>query len=109
MSERTPIQTPFGRDAWTKRPIAPGQVPGEPRAVRWEVDTGATPTGPVRTAPGTLGPLLEYGVLTRVVVEPGAVTTWLVEGQDWVDQGPRIRDAVNRSLDLDGWAVADSV
>lgn len=102
---REPIQTPFGRDAWKKRPIAPGPVEGEPRAVRWEVATGAAPAGVVVTAPGTFGPLIQYGVLSRVVVEDGAVTTWLAEGQEWVDQGPRIRDALNSALDLEGWQV----
>lgn len=102
---REPISLPFGREAWKRRPIEPGPVDGEPRAVRWSVATGDLPVGRVTSAPGTLGPLLEYGVLTRVDVEADAVVTWLIEGQDWLDQGPRIRDAINSAIDLDGWVV----
>ena len=73
--------------------------------MRWVVPFEDLPVGEVTSAPGTIGPLLEYGVLTRVVLEAGAVVTWLREDQSWTDQGPRIRDAVDAALDLDGWEV----
>ena len=65
----------------------------------------ALPAGRVIAAPGTLGPLLEYGVLTRAFVEPGGVWTWLAPGLSWTDHGPRIRDAVSVAVDLDGWRI----
>ena len=89
-----------------RRSIEPTAVEGEPRAVRWVVETGGLPPGEVDAAPGTLGPLLQYGVLTRVVLEAGAVVTWLADGHEWTDHGPRIRDAVNTAIDLDGWITA---
>lgn len=89
-----------------KRAIHPQPVPGEPRAIRWvtEVDL---PVGEVRKAPGTLGPILEYGVLTRMMVERGGVWTWLSEEHTWTDHGPRVRDAVSAALDLEGWEITD--
>ncbi|TRY18048.1 hypothetical protein FOJ82_08275 [Tessaracoccus rhinocerotis] len=89
-----------------RRPIEPTAVEGEPQAVRWVVDTGELGVGEVDAAPGTLGPLLQYGVLTRVVLEDGAVVTWLADDHTWTDHGPRIRDAVNVAIDLEGWALA---
>ena len=90
-----------------RRPIHPEAVPGEPRAVRWVVDTGDLTVGEVTSAPGTLGPLMQYGVLTRMFVERGGIWTWLAEGQTWTEHGPRIRDAINAALDLPGWDVAE--
>jgi len=77
---------------------------GPDGAVRWVTDV-ALPAGRVLAAPGTLGPLLEYGVLTRAFVEPGGVWTWLAPGLSWTDHGPRIRDAVSVAVDLDGWRI----
>lgn len=79
---------------------------GEPQAVRWVLETGSLGVGEVTTAPGTLGPLMQYGVLTRVVLEEGAVVTWLADGHTWTDHGPRIRDAVTTAVDLDGWITS---
>ncbi|MFT3888385.1 MAG: NifU family protein [Arachnia sp.] len=85
-----------------KRAIHPQSAPDG--AVRWVTEV-ALPTGRVEAAPGTLGPLLEYGVLTRVYVEPRGVWTWLAPGHSWTDHGPRIRDAVAAAVDLDGWRI----
>lgn len=103
------------------RPIHPQSVTGEPQALRWVTDTGDVPVGEVVQAPGTLGPLLDYGVLTRVLVERGGVWTWLADGKDWTEHGPRIRDAIIAALnprtsparlpnnpDTDTWEVVDS-
>lgn len=87
-----------------KRAIHPQSIPGEPRAVRWVTDVDL-PVGEVTAAPGTLGPLMEYGVLTRVMVERGGVWTWLSEDRTWTEHGPRIRDAVAAAVDLDGWEI----
>ncbi len=89
-----------------KRAIHPESVPGEPRAIRWVTETGLG-AGRVLAAPGTVGPLLEYGVLTRILVEPQGVWTWLADGKTWTDHGPRIRDAVSAALTLDGWEISD--
>lgn len=89
-----------------KRAIHPQAVPGEPLAVRWVTETGL-PAGSVLSAPGTVGPLLEYGVLAKVFVDPKSVWTWLAEPQTWTENGPRIRDAVSAALDLDGWQISD--
>lgn len=87
-----------------KRTLHPQAIPGEPRAIRWVTDVDL-PVGRVVKAPGTIGPLLEYGVLTRIYVERGGVWTWLDESQTWTEHGPRIRDALGVSLELDGWQV----
>ncbi|HHT14169.1 MAG TPA: NifU family protein [Propionibacterium sp.] len=89
-----------------KRAIHPQSIPGEPRAVRWVTDVDL-PVGEVVKAAGTLGPLMEYGVLTKVMVERGGVWTWLAEDQSWTDHGPRIRDAVAAAVDLDGWEITE--
>ena len=79
-------------------------VEGEPRAVRW-VTTVDLPEGEVSRAPGGLGPLLEYGVLTRIVIEPDAILMWLAPGHSWPDHGSRIKDALLKGLRLEGWQV----
>lgn len=89
-----------------KRSIHPQSVPGASSAVRWVTDVDL-PVGSVISAPGTLGPLLQYGVLTRALVERGGVWTWLAPDQSWVEHGPRIRDAVSSALDLPGWEVEE--
>lgn len=88
------------------RALHPQAIPGEPRAIRWvtEVDL---PVGQVTAAPGTLGPLLEHGVLTKVLVEKGGVWTWLAEAHSWTDHGPRIRDAVAAAVELPGWEITE--
>ncbi|MDO5067895.1 MAG: NifU family protein [Propionibacteriaceae bacterium] len=87
------------------RPIHAQQVPGEPQAARWVVATGDLAVGEVRRAPGTLGPLLEYGVISRMLIEADGVWTWLAPGQTWLEHGPRIRGAITAALDLDGWEI----
>ncbi|MBB1510449.1 NifU family protein [Tessaracoccus sp. MC1756] len=88
------------------RAIHPQSIPGEPRAVRWVTDA-VLPVGQVLHAPGTLGPLLEYGVLTKAMVERRGVWTWLAEDRTWTEHGPRIRDAVAAAVDLEGWEVTE--
>lgn len=88
------------------RTIHPQAVPGEPRAVRWVTDVDL-PVGQVVAAPGTLGPLMEYGVLSQVMVERAGVWTWLSEGHTWTEHGPRIRDAVTAALELEGWEITE--
>lgn len=90
----------------TKRTLHPEAVPGDPQAVRWVTDIDL-PVGRVRRAPGTVGPLLEYGVVTQMLVERGGVWMWLAEGHAWIDQGPRIRTALGAALDLDGWEIEE--
>lgn len=89
----------------TPRPIHAQLVPGEPQAARWLVATDGLPVGEVRRAPGTLGPLLEYGVISRMLIEADGVWTWLAPDQSWPEHGPRIRSAITAALDLDGWEI----
>lgn len=87
--------------------IHPEAVTGEPRAVRWVTDVDL-PAGRVVTAPGTLGPLLSYGVIERILVERAGVWMWLAEGHSWAEHGPRLRDALVAALGLGGWEVDES-
>lgn len=86
-------------------PIHPETVPGEPQAVRWVVPTGGVSVGEVRRAPGTFGSMLEYGVISRALVEADGVWTWLEPDQSWAKVGPRVRDAIVSSLPEKGWEV----
>lgn len=88
------------------RTLHPQTVPGQPQAVRWVVDVDL-PVGRVVHAPGTVGPMLEYGVLTKVFVERGGVWTWLADGRTWTEHGPRIRDALAVAVDLPGWDIEE--
>lgn len=90
-----------------RKPIHPEAVTGEPQAIRWVVATGELPVGEVTRATGTLGPMMEYGVITRMFVERGSVWTWLSPEHTWIDHGPRIRDAVVAAIDIDGWDITD--
>lgn len=88
--------------------LHPQSVVGEPLALRWVTEVDHLPVGRVLAAPGTLGPLLEYGVLTKVFVERGGVWTWLDPARNWPEHGPRIRDAVATALELDGWVIEEN-
>lgn len=90
-----------------RRPIHPEAVTDEPQAIRWVIDTADLPVGEVLHAAGTLGPMMEYGVITRMFVEQGSVWTWLAPEHTWTDHGPRIRDAVVAAMDTDGWDITD--
>ena len=90
-----------------RKPIHPEAVGGEPQAIRWVVDTGELPVGEVLQAAGTLGPMMEYGVITRMFVERGSVWTWLAPQFTWTEHGPRVRDAVVAAVDADGWEITD--
>ena len=57
------------------------------------------PVGRVVKAPGTVGPLMDYGVLTKVLIERGGVWTWIAPDHTWTDHGPRIRDAIAAAVD----------
>lgn len=63
-----------------KRAIHPQAVADEPLAVRWVTDVDL-PVGRVLAAPGTVGPLLEFGVLTKLFVETDGVWAWLSPAQ----------------------------
>lgn len=91
----------------TATPIHPEAVPGEPRALHW-VTAVDLPAGRVVAAPGTLGPLLSYGVLERILVEGAGVWMWLADGYSWAEHGPRVRDALIAALALDGWEIDES-
>ena len=90
-----------------RKTIHPEAVTDEPQAIRWVIDTGELPAGEVLHAAGTLGPMMEYGVITRMFVEQGSVWTWLSPDHSWTDHGPRIRDAVVAAVDTDGWEITD--
>ncbi len=90
-----------------RRPIHPEAVTDEPQAIRWVIDTAGLAVGEVTRAGGTLGPLMEYGVITRMFVERGSVWTWLAPEYSWTDHGPRVRDAVVAAIDADGWDITE--
>lgn len=89
-----------------RRSIHPQAIPGEPQAIRWVTDVDL-PVGRVLKAGGTVGPMLEYGVLTKVFVERGGVWTWLDPARTWTEHGPRIRDAVKDAVDQPGWEIEE--
>lgn len=89
-----------------KRALHPQAVPGQPQAIRWVTDLDL-PVGRVVAAPGTVGPMLEYGVITKLFTEKGGVWTWLDPAQTWTEHGPRIRDAIAQAVDLEGWEVEE--
>ena len=86
-------------------PIHPEAVPGDPQAVRWVVPTGSVPVGEVRGAPGSFGSMLEYGVISRALVEADGVWTWIPSDQAWSRVGSKVRDALVASLGDEGWDV----
>lgn len=89
-----------------RRSIHPQAIPGEKQAIRWVTDLDL-PVGRVLEAGGTVGPMLEYGVLTKVFVERGGVWTWLDPARTWTEHGPRIRDAVAAAVDQPGWEIEE--
>lgn len=84
-----------------RREITPSKL--DEHTVLWVTDVAHLPRGDVARAPGTLGPLLDYGVLTRIVVDDAGVSTRLAEEHSWTDHGPRIREAVRAAVDIEGW------
>lgn len=90
-----------------RRPIHPEAVTDEPQAIRWVVDTAELAVGEVTHAAETLGPMMEYGVISRMFVERGSVWTWLAPERSWTDHGPRIRDAIVAAIDGTGWEITD--
>lgn len=90
-----------------RRAIHPQTSAADPQAVRWVTDTGDLPVGRVWRAPGTLGPLLEFGAIPQMFLEKGSVWTWLMPGKTWAEHGPRIRDAISAALELPGWQVEE--
>lgn len=80
-------------------------IPTEPGALRW-VTTATLQPGRLVGAPGELGVLLASGVIERAVCEREALWTWLVDGADWREFGPRVRDGLAAALaDVDAWQV----
>ncbi|MGB2570939.1 NifU family protein [Micromonospora citrea] len=86
-------------------PLHPQADPDRPERVRWVVPAGAVPAaGRPAVLPASLAAMLAEGVLTAVVVEPGAVLTDLAPGRSWTDEGPRVRTALHAALTTpDGW------
>ncbi|MCC2593681.1 NifU family protein [Tessaracoccus sp. OS52] len=89
-------------------PIHAESVVGDPWAVRWVVEAGSIAVGEVSSAPGQLGSLLRDGVLSELLVERGGVWSWLADGLDWAVEGPRVRQAVQSAVQLDGWVTVRS-
>lgn len=88
-----------------RREVTPQPIDGDPRSVLFVTDVAHLPSGQVNAAPGTVGPLLEYRVLSALeIVDDGLVAT-LASPHSWVDHGSRIRDAVRLAVDLEGWDV----
>lgn len=88
-----------------RREVTPKPIDGDSRSVLFVTDVAHLPSGRVTVAPGTVGPLLEYRVLSALeIVDDGLVAT-LASPHSWVDHGPRIRDAVRLAVDLKGWDV----
>lgn len=88
-----------------KREVTPRPVEGDERTVAFVTDVAHLTPGEVTVAPGTVGPLLEYGVLSVVRITADAVEATLAEPHTWIDHGPRIRDAVRLAVDLEGWEI----
>lgn len=89
-----------------KRDINPNPNPDDEMSITWVTDVAHLPKGDVTQAPGTIGPLMEYGVLTCVSIVEEGVMTRLAEPHRWIDHGPRIRDAVRAAVDLEGWETS---
>lgn len=88
-----------------RREVTPKPIDGDSRSVLFFTDVAHLPSGHVIAAPGTVGPLLEYRVLSALeIVDEGLVAT-LASPHSWADHGPRIRDAVRLAVDLEGWEV----
>lgn len=85
--------------------IHPELDPLDPATLRWATsNTFLAVQGTVVGAPASLQSLIESGVLSRVTVEPGAVTTTLADGHSWDHAGPRVRTALLSALrEPDGW------
>lgn len=90
-----------------KREISPTPHPEDERLITWATDVSHLDKGDVINAPGTIGPLMEYGVLTSVTVVEEGIATRLAEPHKWIDHGPRIRDALVDAVGLEGWEIAD--
>ena len=81
-------------------PLHPEAVDGHPEALRWVMPPGSLGfSGDVRSAPGTLGRLLDTGVLTSLTVAEGAVTTCLSPACSWATQGAAVRSALHAALE----------
>lgn len=86
-----------------RREVTPKPIDGDSHSVLFVTDVAHLPSGHVTAAPGTVGPLLEYRVLSALeIVDDGLVAT-LASPHSWADHGPRIRDAVRLAVDLEGW------
>ena len=91
-------------------PIHPEAVDGDPTRTRWRVPAGVPAFhGPVASAPGPLGALLDDGTLRSVVLEPGAVLIEAGPGQAWNRIGGQVRTALLQALTRPAhtWTPAD--
>lgn len=88
------------------RPIHPQAVPNDPLAVRWVVRTGTRGVvGEVVAAPDPFGALMRDRVVALALLETEGIWVWLASGNTWADCGPKVREAILESLDLDGWRI----
>lgn len=69
------------------------RVPGDPATLRWVLPHDVPPDG----GPA-LRRLIDAGVLTAVVTEPGSVRTALAAGRTWRAEGDGVRAAVREAL-----------
>ena len=72
---------------------------GDPQQLRWVIAAERMPpAGSVRRAPGRLGVLLDYGVISEMVVGTADVLITLSAGQRWRELGDDIREALSDAL-----------
>lgn len=82
------------------RPVAmhPEPVPHDPAALRWVVGGAQLSSGLLTDAPGRLGEMLHAQVISKAIVEPGAVWLWVADGSSWHDIGAETREALTEAL-----------
>lgn len=80
------------------------------RQLRWVVGADRLPPpGIVRAAPGSLGALLDTGILDELVVEPGGILTTIGAGHTWRELGDDVRAALSTALlQPEAWVVDES-
>lgn len=80
-------------------PVHPESVPDDPRTLRWVFPAGTLGfVGMPAEVPTLLRHLLDDGTVEVLTVEPAAVRITLGAGQEWREQGARVRDALQAAL-----------